>query len=175
MSATETLPRKLRVKLENAQDDPIEVTWERYECTVTPLVELFYHGQCYQPARRSPPNKRGELKVTPAQTFTAEVDQEIIDLWAAGKIAADIPYAQRGRAANGLPAYRPWVSTQKGVNPDPNSLDDTLVKVRMKPYKWVQIFPGMDLRELGHFACYPAASTLRHYLPGLRNNWFCGW
>jgi hypothetical protein len=158
-----TLPRKLRTKLENATDDPIEIVWEQYTRTVTPLSEIFRDGRFYQPAIRSSPNKKGDVTYTAPQTFVAEVDDELVGLWSAGKIAVDIPYAERGVAADGLPAFRPWVAAQKAGNPEPTELDNTLVKVRMVPWKWIQIFPGMDLREIayGQTAFYTTWSVVK--------------
>jgi hypothetical protein len=146
MQTTETsLARKLRVKLENAQDNPIDVTWDPLERrVVTPLVELFYHGRSYQPAIRSSPNKKGDVTYTAPQTFTAEIDGEIVGCWVAGKIQVDLPPVKRGRAADGTRVYQPWPGSMSELID--SNFNDTLVKVQLQ--HWVQIFPGLDPHEI---------------------------
>jgi hypothetical protein len=143
---TETLPRRLRGKLEIAEDNPPEIIWQADERLVTPKAEIFYGGRVYQP-QRSEKDKKSGIKIIPAQTFTAVIDQELKDLWASGKISLPMPFVDRGYTREGrIPAYRPWPNS--GFDSGGSDFGDCLVKVRMRPHLWRQIFPGLPGREI---------------------------
>jgi hypothetical protein len=143
---TETLPRRLRGKLETAEDNPPEIIWQPDERLITPLAEIFYAGQCYR-AAQTERDKKGGIKIIPAESFTAAIDQELKDLWASGKISLPMPFLDRGYTREGrIPAYRPWPNS--GFDSGGSDFADCLVKVRMRPQVWVQVFPGLPGREI---------------------------
>jgi hypothetical protein len=107
-TVTETLPRRLRDKLETAEDNPPEIIWQADERLVVPKAEVFFGGRVYQP-QRSEKDKKGGIKIIGAESFTAVIDQELKDLWASGKISLPMPFLDRGYTREGrIPAYRPW-------------------------------------------------------------------
>jgi hypothetical protein len=145
-TVSETLPRKLRIRLEGAQDLPVEIDWQEDERLVTPKAEIFYDGRLYQPQRTEREKKAG-IKIIPAESFTAVIDQELKDLWASGKISLPMPFLDRGYTREGrIPAYRPWPNS--GFDSGGSDFGDCLVKVRMRPQLWRQIFPGLPGREI---------------------------
>jgi hypothetical protein len=143
----ETLPRKLRIRLGAAQDVPVEIIWQQDERVVTPKTEVFFGDRCYQP-HRTERGRKGEIKIIPAESFTAVIDEELKLLWRGGKVDIQAPHLDRGRTKEGgIPAYRPWPgSVFESASNDP--FDDTLVKVRMRPTVWQQIFPGLPGKEI---------------------------
>jgi hypothetical protein len=144
-TVTETLPRKLRIRLEAAQDLPVDVIWQQDERVVVPRAEVFYDGRLYQP-QRSEKDKKGGIKIIAAETFTAAIDEELKNLRASGKVDITLPHVDRGATKEGVPAYRPWPNS--GFDSGGSDFGDCLVKVRMRPQVWVQVFPGLPGREI---------------------------
>jgi hypothetical protein len=145
MQPTENLPRPLRRKLEAAQDNPVQIVWDRDERLIVPLSEVFHDGRMYRPGR-SDRDRKGRLESIPPETFVAVVDDTIRNWWSEGKVSLVGPFIDIGKTSDGVRAYRPWPGSMPDLMLSPSEFDSTLILVRLKHS--IQVFSGLSAREL---------------------------